>query len=109
MMVSQVLVAVLCSRSAQHTAGVVDQDVDDWVAPRDRLDKAIQGRAVGKVAGIARKRPAAFDDRALDRAADRFKRSADADDIGPGFGQTERDRLANTAPAAGDQRDFARE
>ena len=91
---------------AADDAGVVDEDVD-VPAPGDRL--LHQARDAGGVAEVAAQveEAAAAGAHVIDGV---FRLGlVDADDVGAGFGERQRDRLADAGVSAGDDRHLAGE
>ena len=88
-------------------SSVVDQDVDHGKVVFDFGDEPIQGLPVGEVGPVSTEAaPCAFHC-VLHLAAGWAERGADADDIGPGFGEARGDSETDTAAASGDQSRFA--
>ena len=98
-----VFVGMLGGRLAQDRAGVVDQDVDGRAVALHLFDERVERLAVAEVAGVAAELAAARGHFPLHVAAFGFQRGAHADDVGAGFGQGHRHRLADAAAGAGDE------
>ena len=91
--------------TAQNGTGVVEEDVNLRMFRLDFGDEGVERLAVGEVAVVGVELPAEGGHFAFDLAAG-FELGADADDVGPGFRQSERDSTADPAAAAGDQCGF---
>ena len=97
-----VLVGVGGRRAPPNRAGVVDEDVDRR-AFAQRRDEAVYRGAIAEVARVSLERRSALLDLPSHVAPVRLERRAHPEDVGPRIGERERDGLADTPTAAGDE------